>query len=83
MRFLVRVEADVLVDVQTGGALGALQIARVHVANDWLLREREGAMKDVGHYMVKGLSAEVKDAVPYVGSRRLSSEESAEGEEIW
>lgn len=83
MRYRVKLLAEVLVDVEQGGAESALKLARDHVANDWLLRRREGTRQDALHYVIKGLSADVTGAVPFEGNPEVEVAQAAEegGEE--
>ena len=81
MRYRVRLLAEVLVDVEQGGAESALKLARDHVANDWLLRRREGTRQDALHYVIKGLSADVTGAVPFEGNPEVEVAVEEEGGE--
>jgi hypothetical protein len=83
MRYRVTVEAEVLVDVEVGGAPAALRLARTHVCNDWLLRTREGTAADALHFVIKGLSAEAKSAIPFEGNKRVEIEQKEEEADIW
>jgi len=69
MPFEVEIHGSVLVDVEEGGAQAASHLTRDHVCNDWLLRYREGCASDALHFTVKGMSAEVIEARPFVGNR--------------
>jgi len=81
MRYRVKLLAEVLVDVEQGGAESALRLARDHVANDWLLRRREGTRQDALHYVIKGLSADVTGAVPFEGNPEVEVMSEEEGGE--
>jgi hypothetical protein len=70
-RFIVEVTASVLVDVEFGGTEEAKRITRDHVANDWILQNRDGVRLKGGHFFVKGLSAAVGSCEHFVGNLRV------------
>lgn len=76
MQFEVELRVSALVDVELGGAQAAERIARDHVANDWLLRHREGCAADALHFSVKGMSGEIVGSRPYIGNRRITREKA-------
>ena len=83
MQFVVSLDAEVLVDVPEGGAAAALEVAKTHVANGWLLRYQDGAMKGVGYFSVKGLSAEVMGARPFMPNKRVDVPQPGEKEDLF
>lgn len=82
MIFEVDVSMSVYVDVETGGAEAAKKLVRAHVANDWFLREREGAAAGIGSYVLKGEVGLVGEARPYRANRNVAMGQGEE-EQIW
>jgi hypothetical protein len=72
MIYEIPIESTIYVSVEHGGADAAARLARDHVANGWLLRETEGTARDAGAFVLKGLSAAVGIARPFLGNRRVT-----------
>lgn len=83
MRSRVTVEVDVLVDTEQGGREAALRLAKIHVANGWALGYHGGADKDAGHFVIKGMSGEVKGAVAFDGNPNVEIATDETEEELF
>ena len=85
MRCRVTIEVDALVEVESGGHEAAIRLAKNHIANGWALGFHEGADKDAGHFVIKGMSGAVKGSVPFEGNPNVAIEaaETTEEEEIF
>ncbi|MGO8695965.1 MAG: hypothetical protein ACLQMF_20065 [Rectinemataceae bacterium] len=83
MTYELELSYRVLIDTEAGGEEAARRIARDHVANDRCTFVRDGTAKDAGHFVVKGMSAEIRSCRPFVGNRSVTgSVERAETEEM-
>lgn len=65
MVYEVPIEARTYVRIDQGGPEAAEQLVKEHVANDWLLRAREGASKGPGRWLIKGEVAKVGKGKPF------------------
>lgn len=75
----IEVNAVVRVSVEFGAEDAARRLARDHVANDWLLHVVDGVAKDAGHFVVKGMSAEVGAVRRFGGNPNVVMEDEEEG----
>lgn len=71
MTYEVTLELSAYVDVDSGDETVAAALARDKIANGPCLCTIEGAYRDAGHYLVKGMSAAVKSVRPFIGNRRV------------
>ncbi len=78
MQYEVELKLTCYVDLDTGDAEAARKVARYKVANGPCLFVAEGVDRNVGHYLVKGMSAEVVSAKPFIGNRRVTKAKEEE-----
>ena len=85
MEYEVTIAGRVYVRVEFGGSASARDTVRDHVANDWLLQVSEGLKMGRGHFLVKGMSAEVLEvkAFPLSGAVVKKEKEPLIEEEIF
>jgi hypothetical protein len=85
MTFAVELRLSVLIEQDSIDIEAAKAVAKDKVANGPCLFVAEGwvtgAHKLAGHYLVKGMSAEVLEARPYLGNRRVNLAKTEEPEE--
>ena len=85
MTFEVELRLSVIVEQDSIDAEAAKAVAKDKVANGPCLFVAEGWVqgphKKAGHYLVKGMSAEVVEAWPVLGNRRVNIGKAEELEE--